>query len=829
MAGFRGRQVNVETLPAPAPRTLSSGSMSKIPSRMPGIGSGKTAHQYNTIVEGAPRLVNPGHKAVDFAAVLLSLLAPVLGGATELWAQSLVVFCAAVLILIDPPRKGLPVWLVVAAYGVIALALCGFLPAAWFSSLPMRRALTGELNLTLARSLSMQPWITLENGLLLASGLLWTGWLLSRSWTLSRERLLGVYAAGLLVITSAALVCHFGGIRPAFWKSMNDFGFFPNRNQTGNLLALGGIIFLALAAHGSSRGRRSAPAWLGGYTVLGAALVVNGSRAGVLLYLLGSVVWISWTTWRSRSLRRFCGLISGILLLLTLFFAFGGKTLERFIRPDKALPSLGQQLQQRFDPGAFSLLRAASWHGIGLGNFENVFAQYKVMIPTGSKAVHPESDWLWAGIELGWLAPPLILVAVLGYLAANRPRPGEPNFHLRAALVVCGLLFLLHGFVDVSGHRMGTVWPAALLLGLLREPLAAPTVERRIVPVVFRLLAALLVVVATAWGGSVLGYPGFPTSAQQARLGHRIDLAMNGGSYDRVMIHVDSALRWAPLGWELYFYRALAGVYSLTPRARPLLDFSRARYLEPRDPRVPFEEARAWLAGAPPLAFGAWVETLRRAGPARGDYFRQILEQGRGLPGVEEELFSLAFNDRELLVIFMAQASREEFRQELDKLLLEDPELSSLTREQRKQVFDQWGRKGDGELLEEALNHHPGWLETAWFGLAAVQAQRGGFAAACNLAERFSARPVLPQLKAQSSEDELRRRLYQAPDDFAVAYALYELRRRAGRTEDALSALGQTTSRLGCPRYFHYLEANLRSQKENWPDAWAAWERYLAP
>jgi len=632
-----------------------------------------------------------------------------------------------------------------------------------------------------------------------------------------------------MVLTLIALVCHAGGFRPAFWKSMNDFGFFPNRNQTGNVLALGGIILLALTAHHIVHRLKCAPVWLAGYAAVGVALVVNGSRAGVLLFLLGSVGWIFWTTWRTRSLRLFGWSMSGVLIFLTLFFAFGGKTLERFMRADEPLPSPAEQLRQRFDPGAFSLLRAASWHGVGLGNFESAFEQYKMKISIGSKAVHPESDWLWAGIELGWLAPPLILVAVLVYLAVNRPRPAEPNFYLRSALAVCSLLFLLHGFVDVSGHRLGAFWPAALLLGLLREPLDAPPAGPRFVPALFRSFAVFLAVVAVAWCVSIYGDFSFPTSARQARLRDRIDMAMNGGSYDRVMLHADEALRWAPLNWELYFYRALAEVYSSAPPARPLLDFARARYLEPKDPRVPFEEAKAWLVRAPPLAFGAWAETLRRAGPARGDYYRQILELGQGLPGVEEELFSLAFGDRELLLVFLAHASGKEFREELDKLLFEDPELSSLTRDQQKQVFDLWGRKGDGRLLEERLEGHPGWLETAWFGWATVQARRGGCADACKLAARYSRRPVLPQLKTAATEEELRRRFYQRPDDFTVAYALYEARLRAGKTEDALNVLGQTTARQGCPRYLHYLEAILRSQKEDWPAAWAAWEKYLAP
>src|SRR5207244_8915553 len=72
-------------------------------------------------------------------------------------------------------------------------------------------------------------------------------------------------ALPILVLTLIALVCHFGGFRPSFWKSMNDFGFFPNRNQTGDVLALGGIVLLALTAHRIVHHLKCAPVWLAGY------------------------------------------------------------------------------------------------------------------------------------------------------------------------------------------------------------------------------------------------------------------------------------------------------------------------------------------------------------------------------------------------------------------------------------------------------------------------------------------------------------------------------------------------------------------------------------
>ena len=129
------------------------------------------------------------------------------------------------------------------------------------------------------------------------------------------------------------------------------------------------------------------------------------------------------------------------------------------------------------------------------------------------------------------------------------------------------------------------------------------------------------------------------------------------------------------------------------------------------------------------------------------------------IPEVEEELFSLAFNDRELLLVFMEHTSVREFRQELDKLLLEDPGLGSLNNEQRRKLFTLMAQKGEGKNLEKILAEHPEWIETAWLALASVLASRGEHANACELARRFAVKPTLPQFQDSSSEEHLSKRM----------------------------------------------------------------------
>src|SRR5487761_2754578 len=115
-------------------------------------------------------------RAADLAIVVLALLAPALGGTTELWAQAVVVLGLALLLLWSPPRVW-PRWLALPLVGLLLLSLFAFLPAAWFGASPWRERLVSDLDLALPGTLSPQPWLTLESALMLWSTLVWAAFL----------------------------------------------------------------------------------------------------------------------------------------------------------------------------------------------------------------------------------------------------------------------------------------------------------------------------------------------------------------------------------------------------------------------------------------------------------------------------------------------------------------------------------------------------------------------------------------------------------------------------------------------------------------------------
>ncbi|MFO1499940.1 MAG: hypothetical protein U1G07_16375 [Verrucomicrobiota bacterium] len=566
--------------------------------------------------------------------------------------------------------------------------------------------------------------------------------------------------------------------------------------------------------------------WVGGYLLMMAGAYVNGDGPSWVLFAIGSGLWLVWATW-PKSRHRLMGIALGLVILVLMAV---GLHVQHIHAQSKAVPGapvlLPDSSPARIQLDALRLLREASWHGLGLGNFEPVFAHYRVASKANDRVRHPENDLLWAGIEMGWLAPAVLLAALVLFLGQNWPRHSRSDFHVRSACAVSALLLFTAGFIGVPGHRLGAIWPVLFLLGLCRAT-PATGLESKRVQFSFRLLGLSWAAVAVVWIGSVFGLVTVPTSARPQFVKQTFDSAIATGRFQDAIAQAGEGLRWAPLDWTWYFQRAAAELYADPFSSAAIFDFHRARFLEPNSVQVPFEESKVWLARHPALVFSSFFEILRRAGPAKIEYFRQILKMGKGVPAVEEELFSLAYRDRELLVAFLDYASPNEFKQELDKLLEEDPDLLSLDKSQQREVFRLWREKGDSASYEQQLNQHPKWLENAWMGLAAIRAGRGEFKAACELAQRYATPPNLPANIKQRPVPEMTRALLFAKDDFATGYALYRAYAQANDVDAALKAVSRMTEQAKCPLYFHFLEANLRAMREEWEAAWKAWEKFF--
>jgi len=400
------------------------------------------------------------------------------------------------------------------------------------------------------------------------------------------------------------------------------------------------------------------------------------------------------------------------------------------------------------------------------------------------------------------------------------------NQRLRYATLVGGLLFLLHGFVDVSGHRFGTFLAGTLLLGLAQfRPLPSP--PRRWPPFLFRFVGLLLGVVSLAWFfgfRSALPVPGrlgvenVKQAATVANRGHRFSEAIS---------LVDQGLEWAPLDWQLYFLRAVARIGTREFPARALDDFRRARFLEPDAYQLPFEEGKAWLGWQPILAITAWREALQRRGAEEAGIYALMLTDAANYDAkVHAALLEFAVNRPGLTINYLEAANQRQFEEALHDLLATDSELLQFSAKQKTRLFELWSNHDPLDELLRAVQTHPEWLEFAWPGVARYHAGRREFEEAWQLVRRYTQPPSLPGNAAGESMAELKKEFYAVPGDYAAGYALYRAQMDSGKIDDALATARHFTARPDAPAYFHYLEAEAWAGKQDWERAWRSWQDY---
>ena len=767
---------------------------------------------------------------LSWAIAGISLAAPALGGTTNLWARAALLGVTAAVFLCAPPRASLgKIWnIIFLALG--ALALTAFLPAAWFATPEWQRVLVENYAVALPATRSPQPWLSAEAGGLFLATLGWAYYLFAQlPGQKDTREAVRIYGAGITVLASVALLAFQTGHQVPFWpptlNSNVDFGFFQNRNQTANVLALAGVMMTAVAFRSFQRPGRQGWLWLVALAVVSVALVVNYSRAGIALFFGGTGAWILASAFISGSRKSSALGLASMAILLAVFFLFGGKTLERFHAPANDPAESWMGLRSSLQQDAFALAETAPWLGQGLGNFEPVFAMARKKSATQSRALHPESDWLWAAVEMGWPAVALLLGGF--FFGLKRCFPLDQKLRLAAA--VCAVAFALHGLVDVSGHRAGAVWPALFLFGVAMNP-NRPGEERAWVAPIFRLLGGLLAVIALWWIASDRwdwGSQFAPTTRTLARLDERLQKAKTDGDYPTMISTATEALRIAPLEWSFYFHRACAEAVSHSTTQSAERDFQIARHLEPLWADSCFNEGRIWLElGDPERAFGAWAETLRRAPETAPEHYGQMLDAARANIFLRAALVKLARTNRNYLPVLLRSADRVESILEISALLTEDPALESFTRAQRQSLFAAWFQRGDRSQLTRSLLEHPEWQEDGWTWLAQNYADAKNYEVAYEVVRKFAVRPTIPAPSAELPRNELERKFSSNPDDLLTGLALYFSQQKLGETDAALTTIRALKKIAEHPAYVSYLEAELCAEKGDWENAWNAWQQF---
>lgn len=757
----------------------------------------------------------------------LPVLACFLGGATEKWSEGIVVGLFGLILLAGPPRFSLGRGLNLILLAIAACAATAFLPASWFSQPAWRLALENDFGITLPGTLSPQPWISLGCFVSFLAGLSWLYYVSALDLELREVRQqLRVFTAGIVLLAALCVALYYAHTALPFWHNERGFGPFPNRNQTANLFGLTAVVILACGQDDIRHSRKRWLVWLLGLAILVAAIVLDFSRAGILILVAGSAFWLGAFVLRKGSAAQIALGLSALLVLLTVMLVFGGQTLERFHLRSGEAGDVAVDLRWGIFHDALQLIRASPWCGIGLGNFDGVFAVFRDASLTGSRTIHPESDWFWLWVEAGW---PAVLLAIAGFailIGRVFPLQEGTNQRFRVATLIAAVLFVLHGLVDVSGHRVGTAFAAIFLFGMtLRRP--AQLRPSLAAPIVFRAIGVLLLTAGIGWVVATRYEMRLPGGVGVENEMHKASTASQGRNFGEAIQRTTRALEWAPLKWQLYFSRALAKVGAKRPPSDALDDFRRARFLEPNAYEVPYQEGMVWLAAEPSLAVTAWREALRRIGPQRLEIYGHMLAlASQHSPTVRRGLEEIGMVHHDLALIYLQGVAGADFMAALHRLLEHDPTLQTLSSKEKNRFFSLWAERGDLDELVRVVGTQPDWMNHAWRAVAKYHASRNDFHGAFELVRRFGEAPPLPEAVAGSSIEQLRQAFHAQPDSYAVGYQLYRAQMHAGKIDEALLTVRHFTAQSASPRYFQFLEAEAWAGKENWERAWRAWEAF---
>ncbi|MFM6175674.1 MAG: O-antigen ligase family protein, partial [Sphaerospermopsis kisseleviana] len=560
--------------------------------------------------------------AANLCLLLGSAISILIAGKEDAWA--VVAFLAAAglaLFLVRPVSRPRAVPLILIPL-FCALCLLAFLPADFFPLPEWRTKLAEITAIPLADSFSPQP------------SLGWFWW-----WLLAATCLVGaaLLTAPLetkplaLVLQAAALFVAIYATLSIFalqtgWKYPFHggavFGFLPNRNHTATLLVVGSVLSFGLMQWRLARGDKAAAtlAALCGAPSLAALLFFSTSRAGVVFLVVGLAVWAVGASRSPGMRKRILSAVLALIVFAGLLFVFGGSTVRDRLSllwteaVSVQLEGGGEDIdfRQPVFRDTARMISEQPGSGVGLGQFSDVFRQYRDESARAATVLHPESDWLMVAAETG-LPSALVLAALLVWFVtvcwkSRAASGGMLRWTAASALAAAAL----HGIVDVPWHRPSVGW-FLLAIAVSSVPTSgrgarAPGVSRFVF-----ILGGLAMIAAAAWIGHEKREGRDPApfkwpeiSSELLRLGEERRFAQA----EKV---AQQAIRQFPLRSEAYYW--LAGYLRMFEGTDSEIDAAvrAGRAVEPVLPVVPAEQAVILQDINPEWAMEAWVEAIKRA------------------------------------------------------------------------------------------------------------------------------------------------------------------------------------------------------------------------
>lgn len=655
-----------------------------------------------------------------------------------------------------------------------------FAPAGWFGATRWRTLLVENFHLDLPWTHNPEPGRALDGLLALIGAALWFAWVR----TLASDRdcrpiLAWALVASAAVVTAVSFATR--GLDPQaiyglrYTPGWTGFGPFPNRNHTGDLLAMGFVLACGCTAWETARKH-----WLGvaggivmaGIIFLG--LLATQSRGGLVAGGFGIVCLVVVVFIKVHNRQVVAVTVAAALAASAMAMLFGNQVFDRFSSAQTGAGSNLMRLQIWQD--TLQMWRDAPLFGHGLKTFPQIIGIYQTLRLEDQVIIHPESSWLLWLAEFGLLAV-LIGAAALAMFLWQHTRVAfarERGFFLRAGALAAFSVLVFHSFVDVPAHRWGTLGfaLAALAIGSpLRVPGHLPTGSRR--------TALVPLGVALFWSFPFLFDWPMWSPLNTTRLIERDNLT--GGV---PVAQLQTALRYFPLDAQLHQCLGIHQV-SVLGRSAPATcqrHFGIASTLVPGSWPLSATQARSVAGVAPGLAIGYWQQAIERCDLHREEVLGIGVRETADFP-MAPLLWGRYVEDNPSLLLAYAQCIPEEQARYYYSIWWQQRALTAdLTRAELEIFYRHAPRWGARSQFDDWMRERVAWKDRDFRAWATLLHQWGDEPRAFELLAAHLPEPEFPKNPPEVPRDQLETRWRVAPKNVVNAQHLALVRYRAGET-----------------------------------------------
>ncbi len=633
-----------------------------------------------------------------------------------------------------------------------------------------------------------------------------------------RRLLLMEWAFVAALLALGLILGHAKGLKYVLCPEARVFTYFPSRNQTGTVFFLGGIVSFGLMMRAILKKQVLAFCILSICSlILLIASIETTSRAAVLLFCLGSCIFIYF---------QFRGVSQGLLLKLllpfllicaSLFILVGGNT---------------QRMLQFLKTGDFrfslyldsaSLILDQFLTGVGLGNFKNIIPFYRHASAMSERALHPESDFLWWGTEVGILGLIILILFIWQIGKTLFPLIYRERVSSRAIPTAALIAYAFHAMFDVPMHFLGSLMPALFLYAMAKKP-SSESISFS--PWVFRLLGLILISSGSLWVyAGIFQVPLF-SSIEQEQDRVVIQKSMNQGELGVLESLFDSALKRNRFDWWLYYERANFWLYYFQKEALAQQDFRRSLFVEPLSAEVPFWIGIAWLPYSPQEAYQNWLEAVKRYSNNREWMYIDMMRRSCDYPAFKPYLDKLSQSNEDFRASYLLAIDPLSFKEKLSFELKRNPDFRAFELSTRRALFIKWA-KVDAPFFLAYFNEHEATIPDAWLAEAEAFLAEKQWQKAATIFHNHISKPILLSEVPSETLSEALHKFVLSPQDIWLGTKLLFLQIQAEEWKGALSTLEILAQHPPVPAFVSYWKAEIYFQEALFEKSCNAWTSYL--